>query len=174
MRTFVLMSQIVGVVLLAACAPAVPVAPGATNFAVRVLIAHNRERVSARVAPLAWDPALAAGAARYAQYMASTGVFAHSDRRSRRGVGENLWMGSRGIFTVEQMVGSWTSEKRAFRPGVFPRVSGTGNWAAVGHYSQMIWPTTTRMGCALAASRQADVLVCRYAPAGNIDGRRVP
>jgi hypothetical protein len=61
-----------------------------------------------------------------------------------------------------------------FVPGLFPRVSRTGNWSAVGHYSQMIWPTTTRVGCALASSQLADYLVCRYAPAGNIDGRRVP
>jgi hypothetical protein len=83
-------------------------------------------------------------------------------------------MGTPGAFTVEQMIGSWASEKRMFTPGVFPRVSRTGNWTAVGHYSQMIWPTTTRIGCAIASSRSADYLVCRYAPAGNIDGRRVP
>jgi hypothetical protein len=38
----------------------------------------------------------------------------------------------------------------------------------------MIWPATERVGCAIASSARADYLVCRYATAGNIDGRRVP
>jgi hypothetical protein len=37
----------------------------------------------------------------------------------------------------------------------------------------MIWPTTTRVGCALASTPRTDYLVCRYSPAGNIDGRWV-
>ena len=114
-----------------------------------------------------------------------TGRFQHSNRSLRRGTGENLWMGTRGAFNVEAMVGGWASERRWFRSGIFPNVSRTGNWvdlgverpqgerADVGHYSQMIWPTTTRVGCALASTPRIDYLVCRYAGAGNIDGRSV-
>ena len=72
------------------------------------------------------------------------------------------------------MVGRWESEKRNFVPGIFPNVSRTGNWYDVSHYTQVIWPTTTRVGCALASNRTTDYLVCHYAPAGNIDGVRVP
>ena len=39
---------------------------------------------------------------------------------------------------------------------------------------QMIWPTTTHVGCALASNARSDYLVCRYSPAGNIDGRQLP
>lgn len=53
-------------------------------------------------------------------------------------------------------------------------MSRSGPWSTVGHYTQMIWPTTTHVGCAIANGVRFDVLVCRYAPAGNIDGRRVP
>ena len=127
-----------------------------------------------RMPPLAWDPALAAGAAVYAQQMAATGLFAHSDRSKRRGVGENLWMGTRGAFSFEAMVGGWAAEKRYFVPGIFPNNSRSGDWADVGHYTQMIWPATQRVGCAIAASARTDYLVCRYATAGNIDGRRLP
>jgi hypothetical protein len=145
----------------------------AAQFPARVLAAHNAVRAQAGVAPLAWDNALGSAAAAYAQRMAMTGRFAHSDRSQRRGTGENLWMGTRGAFSVEAMVGGWASEWRWFRPGLFPHVSRTGNWADVAHYSQMIWPTTTRIGCALASTSRIDYLVCRYAGAGNIDGRPV-
>jgi hypothetical protein len=174
-------ASVVMAVVVGGCvtAPARYVPAGSTiavdnDFADRILALHNRERAGVGEQPLAWDPVLAAGAASYAQTLALTGTFAHSDGRSRGGVGENLWMGTRGGFTVEQMIGAWVSERRMFVPGVFPRVSRTGRWSEVGHYSQMIWPATTRVGCAIASSRSADFLVCRYAPAGNIDGRRVP
>lgn len=123
--------------------------------------------------PLVWDSDLANGAGVYAQQMAASGVFAHSDRSKRRGVGENLWMGSHGYFSLEAMVGGWTAEKRFFMPGVFPNNSRTGNWEDVGHYTQMIWPTTQRVGCAIATAHNTDYLVCRYATAGNIDGHRL-
>jgi hypothetical protein len=145
----------------------------AAEFPGRVLAAHNAVRAEAGLAPLQWDAALANGAAAYAQQLALTGVFAHSNRAARRGIGENLWMGTRGAFSLEVMVGNWASERRMFTPGIFPTVSRTGNWEDVGHYTQIVWPTTTRVGCALAATPRADYLVCRYSPAGNIDGRPV-
>ena len=126
------------------------------------------------MAPVVWDAALGNAAAVYAQQMAITGQFQHSDRSARRGTGENLWMGTHGAFSVEAMVGGWASEKRFFRPGVFPNNSSSGNWEDVGHYTQMIWPTTQRVGCALASTPRLDYLVCRYAAAGNIDGRSIP
>jgi hypothetical protein len=135
---------------------------------------HNRERAAVRARPLNWNPALAAAAEDYARELASIGQLRHSSRGSRPGQGENLWMGTRGAFSVQQMVGTWASEKASFRPGIFPAVSRTGNWSAVGHYTQMVWSTTTHVGCAISSSARLDVLVCRYAPAGNVDGRRVP
>jgi hypothetical protein len=146
----------------------------ASQFPARVLAAHNAERARVHVPPLIWDYALGNAAASYAQQLAITGRFEHSNRAARPGTGENLWMGSHGAYSVEAMVGSWASEKRWFVPGIFPNVSRNGSWAAVGHYTQMIWPTTQRIGCALASTPRADYLVCRYAAAGNVTGGRVP
>ena len=145
----------------------------AAQFPARVLAAHNATRAQAGMPPLAWDPALGLSAAAYAQQMALTNRFEHSNRRARRGVGENLWMGTRGAFGIERMVSDWASERRMFRPGVFPAVARTGNWMDIAHYTQIIWPTTTRVGCALASNGRSDYLVCHYSPAGNIDGRPV-
>ena len=53
---------------------------------------------------------------------------------------------------------------------MFPDNSRTGEWRDVAHYTQIVWPATTQVGCALASSATTDYLVCRYAPAGNKDG----
>ena len=145
----------------------------AASYPTRILAAHNSERARARVPALVWDDALGRAAASYATEMAMTGRFAHSDRAARPGTGENLWMGTHGAFSIEAMVGGWASEKRFFHAGTFPNVSRTGDWSDVGHYTQMIWPTTQRVGCALASTGRVDYLVCRYAYKGNVDGRIV-
>jgi len=146
----------------------------ASQFPARILAAHNAERAAVGMPPLVWDNDLGTAAGTYAMQMAATGVFQHSDRSARHGIGENLWFGTHGAYSVESMVGAWASEKRMFAPGIFPNVSRTGNWADVAHYTQMIWPTTQRVGCALASTARFDYLVCRYSPSGNIDGKPVP
>lgn len=143
-----------------------------SQFAARVLVAHNRERQQVGNPPLAWDPALAAAAASYAPTLARLHRLVHSPRESRPGQRENLVMAVHGSLSPEQMVGIWLAEKRYLRPGLFPAVSATGNWMDVSHYTQMVWPTTTRVGCALYQA-DWDYLVCRYSPPGNIDGRPV-
>jgi len=164
-------SVLVGVAATPACAASSN--NFASQFPSRILAAHNAVRARAGVAPLAWDPTLGQAAAIYATQLALTNSFHHSDRSARRGTGENLWMGTHGAFSFDAMVGTWASERRYFKPGVFPAVSRSGRWEDVGHYTQMIWPTTTRIGCAVASNAANDFLVCRYASAGNIDGRVV-
>ena len=159
-------------VSLAVAAPAAPKVPALSPLGARLLTAHNGERVRFGLSPLRWDPMLAASAAAYGPSLAALGGrLVHSPRQSRPGQRENLWMGTRGHYSPEQMVGSWIAERRYFRSGIFPNVSTTGNWLDVAHYTTMMWPTTTSVGCAVYSSRSWDFLICRYSPPGNIDGR---
>ena len=136
-----------------------------------MIAAHNRARRAYGVAPLAWDEGLARDAAAYARVLARSGRFQHDPQQGRRvRQGENLWMGTRGAYSYAEMIGILIAERRHFRPGRFPNVSRTGNWSHVGHYTQVIWPATQRVGCATAANARNDYLVCRYSPAGNIAG----
>ena len=146
---------------------------GSAPHSARLLAAHNAERARMGVAPLRWDPALAAAAASYGPTLERLGRLQHSPRTSRPGQRENLWMGTRGAFSPEQMVGNWISEKAYFRHGRFPNVSRTGNWMDVSHYTQLIWRGTTNVGCAVHRTRRWDYLICRYSPPGNVDGRAV-
>jgi len=167
-----LLFAIAALIAPAAAANAAPLL--AAEFPGRVLAAHNAERAAVGLPPLVWDNDLGNAAALWAARMATTGVFEHSDRSTRRGIGENLWFGTRGAYSVENMVGAWASEKQMFMPGIFPNNSRTGNWIDVSHYTQLIWPTTQKVGCALASNASTDYLVCRYSPNGNIDGHQVP
>ena len=138
----------------------------------RILAAHNRERARVGVAPLRWDPTLAASAASYGPALARVGGLRHSPKADRLGQRENLWMGTRGAYSPEQMVGNWIAEKAYYRQGQFPNVSRTGNWADVAHYTQVVWRGTTHVGCAIYPTRNWDYLICRYSPPGNLDGRQ--
>jgi hypothetical protein len=136
-----------------------------------VLSAHNEARGRFGVAALAWSDQLASEALVHARYMAQTGVYGHDRTPGRRKKsGENLWRGQRGVFSYDIMVGVMVDEARHFRAGAFPNNSRTGNWNDVAHYTQIVWPTTTEVGCALASSATTDYFVCRYAPTGNKDG----
>lgn len=160
---------------LAACVPTPSNARPlhSTAIAGPLLVAHNRERAAFGSPPLAWDPVLASAAAVHAAHLARLGRLQHAPRHQRPGQGENLWIGSRGAYPLHAMVATWTGERRHFRPGIFPATSRTGNWADSGHFTQIVWPTTNRFGCAMASSARWDVLVCRYSPPGNVDGVRI-
>ena len=81
-------------------------------------------------------------------------------------------MGPRRLYDYEVMIGAFLDEKRLFRrSGKLPDISVTGRWQDVGHYSQMIWRGTRKVGCALAEGQNYDYLVCRYFPAGNSFGK---
>ena len=147
---------------------------GPGDTAQQLLQAHNAERSRLGLKPLAWSDRLAAGALAWAEQLARMDDLEHSDDDERDKAGENLWMGSKGDFTPRQMVGGFIDERKDFIPGTFPDVSRTGDWVDVGHYTQLIWPETREVGCGIARNRQSEVLVCRYFPAGNIDGEDVP
>jgi hypothetical protein len=140
----------------------------------RLLAAHNRERSAAGIAPLEWDDTLSAEAEEWADHLAALGDIEHSpdDPDELDPQGENLWLGTRGAYSPEEMVDLWIEEKKHYRPGIFPAVSRTGDLDDVGHYTQLMWAETGRVGCAVSDSDDYEILVCRYRQAGNVIGER--
>jgi Cysteine-rich secretory protein family len=132
-----------------------------------ILAVHNRYRAEVGVPPLRWSNNLASSAQQWANHLAQTGTFQHSQ------AGENLAQGTSGAFSITQLVDMWGNEKQYFHQGSFPDISSTGNWGDVGHYTQVVWRNTTEVGCGLASGNGNDVLVCHYNPVGNVVGQRV-
>lgn len=139
-----------------------------------MLAAHNQARADFGSPPLAWDARLASDARAYARELARTDNFRHSTgRRGAEAQGETLWTGTRLDYDYAEMFGHWLAERRDFRPGIVPNVSRTGRFDDVAHYVQIVWPTSRRIGCAMASNDRRDYLVCRYAPPGAVVGRRL-
>ena len=167
--------------LAASLSTAAVAAPGAgmtgLPFREAMVQAHNAARARYGLAPLAWSDELAAEAAGRAALIARMADPLSAHERGEAGGGkprgENLWLGTRGAFSFDEMAQGWLEEQADFVNGVFPRVSRTGDWADVGHYTQMIWPATAHVGCAIASNAEFDLLICRYDPPGNVMGRQV-
>lgn len=136
------------------------------------LAAHNAARATKGLTPLSWDPALSAIAATWAAKCidneAPAGLIDHNP--GRRGdypdsVGENIYASS-GSASGPAAVESWMGEGADYD-------EATGNCAegkVCGHYTQVMWSKTTKLGCALyscAGLKYSSTVVCNYATAGN-------
>jgi hypothetical protein len=175
MRWFIALTALLAVPAAAATLPSpnwpAPADRGEQLLRASALRLHNQARAGFGVAPVEWSEELAAQAMGHAQYMAQTGIYGHDQTPGRRKkMGENLWRGKRGVFSYDVMVQVMVDEAKLFRPGAFPDNSINGDWQAVAHYTQIVWPTTTHVGCAVASSATTDYFVCRYSPTGNKDG----
>ncbi|MDE2041615.1 MAG: SCP-like extracellular [Alphaproteobacteria bacterium] len=135
----------------------------------RALKLHTDLRSSLGVPALSWSEALTQDAQNWANQLAKSGSFDHAANNDD---GENLWTGWGGTFSQDSYFKSWLGERTAFINGVFPNISRSGNWADAGHYSQLIWRDTKELGCAAAYVGNRTVIVCRYRPAGNVEGEK--
>lgn len=134
------------------------------------LIIHNKARAEVGVPPLKWSNELAAYAQQWADHLASSGC--KMEHRPRSGTwkqiyGENLFMGTAGYFDVADAVKFWESEKKDYKGPITRK-----NFSKVGHYTQMVWTSTTHVGCGVAVCGDQVIIVCNYKPAGNRLGQK--
>jgi pathogenesis-related protein 1 len=113
--------------------------------------------------PLSWSASLAAEAQRYADKLARDGCRLH---HAETDYGENLFGGS-SQYEAAAVVERWAREAQCFRYAPFPE----GCSCTCGHYTQLVWSDTERLGCGMAdCDGGGQVWVCRYDPAGNYTG----
>lgn len=133
---------------------------------------HNTARLKKHKVKLIWDNKLAADALVYAKQMAKSGKFAHSSASSRKGQGENLayqWSTGKVTNPISQGTQRWINEEKYYKNQPIPK----GDFAAYGHYTQIMWKKSTRVGIATASNGKGGwYSVARYSPAGNIGGQK--
>ncbi|CAJ0599006.1 unnamed protein product [Cylicocyclus nassatus] len=101
-------------------------------------------------------------------------IFAHSKDSERPGLGENLFMTTflnfDKIKTAEQASQKWWNELKEFGIGPENRLT-MALWKRrgkkIGHYTQMAWDTSYKLGCAVVACPNFTFGVCQYGPKGN-------
>jgi hypothetical protein len=136
----------------------------------QLLNTHNRRRAEVGSPPLFWSEDLAKYAQDWADQLAREG----GNLRHRPNVpfGENIYTNFGSQETGRQVVNYWARESQYFVNGVFPNVSTTGNWFDVGHYSQLVWASTSQVGCGMAQTGNQQIWVCNYNSPGNFPGIR--
>ncbi len=169
-------------ILLGACAPGparvveprtsdAPAPRGTMLLRAAMLDGQNAARAAVDSPPLTWDAGLAVDAKIYANWLARNRRFEHAVQADGpTHEGENLWTGTRDAYSFPEMVGHWVAEGKEFVNGPTPQFSRTGRSEDVSHYTQIVWRTTTTMGCAIASNETDDIVVCRYRPSGNVVG----
>ncbi|VDL17576.1 unnamed protein product [Hymenolepis diminuta] len=122
---------------------------------------------SNKLKDLKWNPELA----RMAQAFTDTCRIGHNSYEERKTktfqmVGQNYATYS----TIDKCVNSWIDEYKDYNYNF-------NNCSSVcGHYTQMVWASTTDLGCGLSQcyylGNKQNFLVCHYGPSGNYEDER--
>lgn len=134
------------------------------SFAEEMLSAHNRWRNKYGVPPLVWSDELASFAEEWAREISPDGL--RLRHRPDNPYGENLYALLGRSATAAEVVDTWGAEEELYDPEL------NNWWPKAAHFSQMIWRTTRRVGCAAVRSGDTEHWVCNYDPPGNVRGRR--
>jgi hypothetical protein len=122
-----------------------------------------------------WDADVAKFAQDYANKLVTTGQLSHNPNRTLNGttLGENLAWGSQGgNWTVVQLAKGWEDEKQHWVPGSKIGDPPSQPGKVTGHYTQMVWRTSTKIGAGIASGPSGTYLVCNYSPTGNFTGQK--
>lgn len=166
----------------------------------RILAQHNAYRKATGATPnLAWDAALQGTAQLWANTLrdkngcsilkpGTTGEWLHSRCATQDGTdmitdltqvasgklcvwGENMAACTGGCKNPNYydkdpylMVDQWYDEISNYN-----HAQGTSTGVS-GHYTQLMWAATSKVGCGVASCTEGEVVVCQYTPAGNVAG----
>jgi pathogenesis-related protein 1 len=132
------------------------------DFVPEMLKAHNGVRAKAGLSPLQWSDELAAYSQKWANQLIAKNKTAHN---SRSVYGENILATGLGS-TPSSVVAEWASE------AVDYSYSNNSCKGDCGHYTQLVWRNTQKVGCAMAGDSRREIWVCSYDPPGNYRGER--
>ncbi|MFM6182997.1 MAG: CAP family protein [Dolichospermum sp.] len=149
-----------------------------TTFRNTSLSKHNSYRATHRSPALTTSSSANNSAQTWAQYLADNGLFQHSTANQRNNAGENLYVfyttsSIDAINLANKAVTSWYDEVSKYD------YSKPGFSSATGHFTQVVWKSTTQLGCGVARGTKtmsgtkfnAFYVVCHYLPAGNVTGQ---
>lgn len=145
------------------------------------IAAHNKWRAAIGVSEeLAYSPVLAKSAQAWVNHLKQSNHCRMRHSKPNGKYGENLfwasalqWSDGRKqlqAVSPEQVVDSWGGEIADYDYASNSCKQGK----MCGHYTQMVWRTTSTVGCAMAVCKDSreQIWACQYQPAGNRVGSR--
>jgi len=133
----------------------------------RFLTPHNDARARVGVGPLVWDATVAAYAQNYANTRTADCAMQHSGGGGR--YGENLFKEMGYPDPIGTGVMSWVNEKQYYDYSSNSCAAGQ----VCGHYTQVVWRNSKRLGCAQAQCNDGwTFVICNYYPQGNFNNQK--
>ncbi len=131
-----------------------------------ILDRHAFWRADVGLGKLEWSDEMAKLADDWARQLAKDGcAFKH---RPNNKFGENLFYGTAGYYTAGDAVDAWGEEKADYNYN--SNKCKTGKMC--GHYTQIVWKNTQKVGCAKVECNGNVIWVCNYDPPGNWVGEK--
>lgn len=132
-----------------------------------ILERHNYWRADVGVnEKLVWSDEMADLAADWARKLKR--MKCGFEHRPDNQYGENLFMGTSGAYDAKYVVDAWAGEKVDYNYNKNKCKPGK----MCGHYTQIVWQTTRKVGCAKIECGEYDIWVCNYDPPGNWVGEK--
>lgn len=132
-----------------------------------ILDRHNHWRADVGVTTkLQWSKEMAHLAADWARKLKMNNC--GWEHRPNNKFGENLFKGTSGVFNAAYVVDAWASEKADYNY----KKNTCKPEKMCGHYTQMVWEKSTKVGCAKITCDGMDIWVCNYDPPGNWVGEK--
>ncbi|XP_026440521.1 pathogenesis-related protein 1C-like [Papaver somniferum] len=142
---------------------------GCIGESFQYLFAHNWIRAQKWEMPLIWDSQLEKYARSWAIQRKSDCNLRHSFPEGNFKLGENIYWGSGTTWEPMDAVNAWAGEEKFYSYATNTCQAGK----ECGHYTQIVWRNTRRIGCARVECDDGDVFMnCNYGPPGNIIGER--
>ncbi|HEY6724219.1 MAG TPA: CAP domain-containing protein [Polyangiaceae bacterium] len=164
--------------------------PGETGVFEGTVAAHNEARADVDVFPplpeLVWSDDLAEMAQDWANTLVDETNCGNIFHRPNGMYGENIALqgsfgGGSASFTGPDAVAGWVAEIDCYTYGTIgqteqcdPGCIADLNSSGCGHYTQVVWDSTTAVGCGYGTCQDdtftIEVIVCNYDPPGNYIG----
>ncbi|ESW16492.1 hypothetical protein PHAVU_007G161200 [Phaseolus vulgaris] len=136
-----------------------------TLLAEEFLHAHNWIRKQYHLPAYAWDENLASYARGYLMQRYEDCRLIHSNSK----YGENIFWGKKRTWNPSDATYYWYQENQWYD---FKTLTCAPPPKSCGHFTQVVWRDSNRVGCALQNCHKSDMgmlMACEYDPPGNYD-----
>ena len=148
-------------------------APSPTDYIQTIVYHHNLHRKNHSAPDIAWDASLASSAST----IAAKCVFKHNVHIDGGGYGQNIAAGTAPEDISKVITDEFYNAEVNWFSGLYGQANPTTNFEHWGHFSQLVWKTSTHVGCAThyCSNGLADTgahvdpyfTVCNYKNPGN-------